>query len=61
MRFHEVNSSEVPRHSGESCINTKMLCKHRHAKCLMQIPCFQPDFLSSLAQFLCQGNGLSDA
>lgn len=57
MRFYEVNSYEVPRHSDdEGHINTKILCKHSNAKCLMQIPCSQSDFLSSLAQFLCQVN-----
>lgn len=53
MRFYEVNSYEEPRHSGdEGRINTKTLCKHSNAKCLMQIPCSQSDFLSSFAQFL---------
>lgn len=57
MRFYEVNGCEVPRHSDdEGRINMKILCKHSNAKCLMQIPCSQPDFLSSLAQFLCQVN-----
>lgn len=57
MRFYEVNSSEVPRHSDdEGCTNTKILCKHSNAKCLMQIPCSWSDFLSSIAQFLCQVN-----
>lgn len=57
MRFYEVNSYEVPRRSDdEGSISTKILCKRRNAKYLMQIPCSQPDFLSFPAQFLCQLN-----
>lgn len=59
MRLDEVNSYEVPRYSdSEGRMNTKILCKHSNAKCLMQIPRSQSDFLSSLAQFLCQKHDL---
>lgn len=59
MRLDEVNSYEVPRYSdSESRMNTKILRKHSNAKCLMQIPRSQSDFLSSLEQFLCQKHEL---
>jgi len=56
MLFYEVNSWEVSRHpdEDEGHISTKIPCKQSNAKFLLQISSSQSDFLSSLAQWLCQ-------